>query len=149
MTHRGRRQGITLSAAALAASVAVTTAAPGTAFAAPDKRPQRVPAAGDAHDHLPDVDVRNAKVAPSAAQRAASAPGSNKRGSSGGAITWNRFGSVGAVTPSGTTPLATGPGTNPLAAARAYLNKNAAAFRRPTETPRPCGSPRPMRTVAH
>ncbi|WP_353952277.1 M36 family metallopeptidase [Knoellia sp. S7-12] len=128
MTQRGRRQGITLSAAALAAAVAVGTASPGTAFAAPDNRPQGVPAAGDAHDHLPDLDSRKAKVAPTAAQKAAAAPGSNKRGSSGGAITWNRFGSVGAVTPSGTTPLATGLGANPLAAARAYLNKNAAAF---------------------
>ncbi|MFC7490229.1 MULTISPECIES: M36 family metallopeptidase [unclassified Knoellia] len=130
MTHRGRRQGITLSAAALAAAVAVGTAAPGTAFAATDDRPPGAPAAGDAHDHdhLPDVDVRKAKAAPSAAQQAAAASSRNQRGSGGGAVTWNRLGSVGSITPSGTTPLATGLGSDPLVAARAYLVENAAAF---------------------
>jgi len=87
-----------------------------------------VPAAGDAHDHLPDLDSRKASVAPTAAQKSAAAPGSNNRGKTGGAITWNRFGSVEAITPSGTTPLASGLGSDPVAAARAYLVRNAATF---------------------
>ncbi|KGN37241.1 peptidase M36 [Knoellia subterranea KCTC 19937] len=43
-------------------------------------------------------------------------------------MAWNRFGSVATVTPSGTTPLATGLGSDPVAAARAYLTRNAATF---------------------
>lgn len=131
MTHRGRRQGITLSAAALAAVVAVGTATSGTAFAAPEPAaPQGSPAAGDAHDQLPDLDARKASVAPAAAQKAAAsaAAGDAQRGTNSGAVTWNRFGSVASVTPSGTTPLATGLGADPVAAARTYLVRNAAAF---------------------
>ena len=130
MTHRRRRQGITFSAAALAAAVAVGTASPGSAFAASKDQPRGVPAAGDAHHQLPDVDLRTASVAPTKAQKAAakSAAGKDQRGTNTGAITWNRFGSVATVTPSGTTPLATGLGADPVAAARAYLQRNAAAF---------------------
>ncbi|KGN40137.1 peptidase M36 [Knoellia aerolata DSM 18566] len=43
-------------------------------------------------------------------------------------MTWNRFGSVGAIAPTGTAPLATGLGAEPVAAARAYLGQNAEAI---------------------
>ncbi|CAN7217501.1 M36 family metallopeptidase [Knoellia sp. LjRoot47] len=129
MTHGGRRHGVTLSAAALAAAVAVGTATSGTALAAPNDRPTSVPPAGDSHDHLPDIDLRKASVAPTAAQRSAAAPaGKASRGTGGSTVTFNRFGSVGTVTPEGTAALATGLGSEPVAAARTYLERNATAF---------------------
>ncbi|GAA4118160.1 hypothetical protein GCM10022415_16720 [Knoellia locipacati] len=129
MTHGGRRRGITVSAAALAAVVAVGTATSGSALAAPSDTPTAVPPAGDSHDHLPDIDLRKASVAPSAAQKSAAAPGGEaRRGTGGATVTFNRFGSVGTVTPQGTAPLATGLGSDPVAAARTYLERNATAF---------------------
>ncbi|GGB76906.1 M36 family metallopeptidase [Knoellia flava] len=129
MTHGGRRRGITVSAAALAAVVAVGTATSGSALAAPPETPRGVPAAGDDHDHLPDIDVRKASAAPTAAQKSAAAPGGKaSRGTGGASVTFNRFGSVGTVTPSGTAALATGLGSDPVAAARTYLQRNATAF---------------------
>ena len=129
MTHGRRRHGVTLSAAALAAAVAVGTATSGSALAAPSDRPTAVPPAGDSHDHLPDIDLRKASVAPSAAQKSAAAPGGKaSRGTGGATVTFNRFGSVGTVTPQGTAALATGLGSDPVAAARTYLERNATAF---------------------
>lgn len=130
MTHGGRRRGITVSAAALAAVVAVGTATSGSALAAaPPDTPRAVPPAGDSHEHLPDIDLRRASVAPTAAQRSAAAPGGDaRRGTGGASVTFNRFGSVGTVAPAGTAALATGLGSDPVGAARAYLRRNATAF---------------------
>ncbi len=129
MTHRRRRPGTTVSVAVLAAAVAVGAVSSGAAVAAPDTKPGAVPPAGDSHEHLPDVDLRRASVAPAAAQKSAAAPGGDaRRGTGGAAVTFNRFGSVGTVTPAGTTPLATGLGSDPVAAARTYLQRNATAF---------------------
>ncbi|WP_404379965.1 M36 family metallopeptidase [Knoellia locipacati] len=129
MTQRRRRPGTTVSVAALAAAVAVGAVSSGAAVAAPDNRPGSVPPAGDSHEQLPDLDLRRASVAPAAAQKSAAAPGGDaRRGTGGATVTWNRFGSVGTVTPAGTAPLATGLGSDPVAAARTYLQRNATAF---------------------
>ncbi|WP_156996734.1 hypothetical protein, partial [Knoellia aerolata] len=73
MTSTRGRRGLTISAAVVAAAVAVGTSATGVALAAPDgtQKQKGSPAAGDPHDQLPDLDARRATAAPSAAQRAA------------------------------------------------------------------------------
>ena len=130
MTSTRGRRGLTVSAVAVAAAVAVGTSTTGVALAAPDAKPQGSPAAGDPHDHRPDLDARPASVAPSAAQRAAAAQVTrgNQRGGAQASVTWNRFGSVGEIAPTSTAPLATGLGSDPVAAARAYLGRNAQAL---------------------
>lgn len=130
MTSTRGRRGLTISAAVVAAAVAVGTSATGVASAAPDAPRKGSPAAGDPHDHLPDLDARKASVAPSAAQRAAATRSTKatQRGGKAASVTWNRFGSVGAMTPAGTAPLATGLGSDPVAAARTFLGQNATAL---------------------
>ncbi|MET4077892.1 M36 family metallopeptidase [Janibacter sp. UYMM211] len=140
MTRHPRR-GLTTSAAVAASAALVFAMAVDGASAAPSEPPSPstptgVPAAGDehAHDLLPDVDNRKGSAKPSSAQRSAGKGLSAKSATARSAtsepvVTWNRFGSVDTVTPtSASSPLATGLGSDPVDAARAYLEDNATAF---------------------
>ncbi|HIZ98542.1 MAG TPA: M36 family metallopeptidase [Candidatus Janibacter merdipullorum] len=135
-----RKRGIATAAAAATGLVAAmsingsATATP-TESATPSRAQQEPPGsppAGDPHDHLPDIDTRPDTAPPSAAQKSAAPTLTKAAGKDSGSpaaqVTWNRFGSVESVTPSGTAPLATGLGSDPEKAARTYLERNAAAF---------------------
>ena len=91
----------TLSVALVGQGVVTATAAPTTSGAA---TAEGSPAAGDPHDHLPDLDTRATRsAAPSSTQRSAAADDGRSpsaRSATGrGTITWNRFGSVETMTP--------------------------------------------------
>ena len=123
MSRSRPRHSTTLAAAAAASltialvgqSAVTASAAPGSSDSAAD---QASPAAGDPHDHLPDVDNRSSgSAAPSKAQRSAAAADNRSttaRGATGtGSISWNRFGSVATMTPTTKGDLATGLGSDP------------------------------------
>lgn len=135
-----RKRGVA-TAATVATSVAVALSINGAATATPtaaqesqdqQSEPPGSPPAGDPHDHLPDIDTRPDSVPPTAAQKSASSKilstAAKDSGSSAAKVTWNRFGSVETITPSGTAPLATGLGKDPEKAARTYVERNASAF---------------------
>ena len=138
MSRSRPRHSTTLAAAAAASltialvgqSAVTASAAPGSSDSAAD---QDSPAAGDPHDHLPDVDNRSSgSAAPSKAQRSAAAADNRSttaRGATGtGSISWNRFGSVATMTPTTKGDLATGLGSDPEAAARAFLDRERTTF---------------------
>ena len=135
----GRSRRGTATAAAVAASVTVALTVHGAATAAPEAQTapaaqprNTTPPAGDPHDHLPDLDTRPDSTVPTSAQKSAgsklAASAKKDSGSPSAKVTWNRFGSVETVTPSGTAPLATGLGSDPVKAARAYLEDESSAF---------------------
>ncbi|EKA60954.1 peptidase M36 fungalysin [Janibacter hoylei PVAS-1] len=121
----------TLSVALVGQGVVTATAAPTTSGAA---TAEGSPAAGDPHDHLPDLDTRATRsAAPSSTQRSAAADDGRSpsaRSATGrGTITWNRFGSVETMTPtSAKGDLSAGLGKDPEAAARAFLDKERSTF---------------------
>ncbi|GAB3440045.1 hypothetical protein GCM10027517_14090 [Phycicoccus ginsengisoli] len=129
MTHRGHRWSAAAATAALA--VTVTAALPGQA--APPAGPPAAQGSAFGGDHtgqLPDVDRRAAREAPSAAQRSAAERlrGTGSRGTAPATVTWNRYGSAATITAEGDAPLATGLGADAVAAARAYLVREAAVL---------------------
>lgn len=126
MTRRTTR--LTTVAATAALAVVVTAALPSVAADTAPAPPRGGSAfGGDSAGQLPDLDNRAATAPPSTAQRTAAqqAKSPTARGAAPATVTWNHLGSAATITAPGTTPLATGLGKDPVAAARAYLVRQA------------------------
>lgn len=128
MTRRRTQLAVVSATAALA--VAVTSAMPGAAAAESAPKAGGSAFLGEDSHHLDDLDTRKDKAQPSAAQKAAAEQtrSGSQRGAAPATVTWNRFGSAATITPTGKAALATGLGKDAVAAARAYLVRQASVL---------------------